>query len=80
MKKLQYSSSFKIGRVLKTVYTLDPDNHDGAYEMLLLYVMHKSGLIEEGINKTQFDAAFDAFVESMEAMAELIDTGVAHDV
>ena len=79
MKRIQYSSSLDIKKQLAAVYANDPHNHDDAYELSVLYILYKSGLIEDGINQIQLNAAFDAFIDASNAMAELIDAGVAHD-
>ena len=79
MNKLQYTSTLTIDKVLTAIFTADPHDHEGAHEMITLYILHKSGLAEDGVLQVQLDAAHDAFIDAMDATSHLLEQGVAHD-
>ena len=65
MKKIRYPNSIPIDNQIAFIYANDPKDHHSAYELALLYVLYKSGLFEDSLPLTQFNAAFEAFLEVM---------------
>lgn len=73
MKKVYFKDSLPLSKELEEIYRCDPNNHDDAYEAVILYMLHKGGLLEDGMPKIQFDHIFDAFIDAMNVTAEIID-------
>jgi hypothetical protein len=73
LKKVYFKDSLPLGKELEEIYRQDPNNHDDAYESVVLYMLHKGGLLEDGMPEIQFGLIFDAFIEAMNVTAEVID-------
>jgi hypothetical protein len=72
LKKLFYEENRPLLAELSNIYKADSEDHDAAYQALILYILHKGGLLEEGISLLQFDHLYEAFCEGMEIMNQVI--------
>lgn len=77
MNKVHYSDTQPIREALTTLFALDSTGGETAIELSILYMLHKAGLIEDGIHRVQLDAALEAFCETHVILAELYEKHIA---
>lgn len=77
MKKIYYNTDKTITDILRDIYEEDANAHEEAYTSMLLYILEKGGLLEDGMPVKQFEVLFDAFIEANDSLGALILEGVA---
>lgn len=64
MRKVYYQELVPLDTAFQNVIQTGLIDEEAPVRLLLLYTLHKGGLLEDGMHAIQFDAIFDAFCEA----------------
>lgn len=76
VSKVYYEDRIPLGILITEIARTQENPSQQVCELVVSYILYKGGFMEDGLLTAQFDAAFNAYVETNDLIASLVQQGL----